>query len=172
MLFNLFFISVYQNALVLMTTFPALVLMHVEVPFGWVDGIAATLMLGFIVYETIADEQQWAFQSTKWKMIGEGKKLEELPAPYSKGFNTTGLWKRSRHPNYFAEQGTWCAFYLFTVGGGIGIVNWSVIGALLLIVLFLGSSAFAEEISAGKYPGYAHYCQTVSRFFPGKPYEG
>ena len=172
MLFNLFFISIYQNALVLMTTFPALVLMNVDVPFGWVDGIASALMLGFIVIETIADEQQWAFQSTKWKMIGEGKKLEELPSPYNKGFNTTGLWNRSRHPNYFAEQGTWCAFYLFTVGGGIGIVNWSVIGALLLIVLFLGSSAFAEEISAGKYPGYANYRQTVSRFFPGKPYQG
>lgn len=170
MLFNLFFISIYQNALVLMTTFPALVLMNVEVPFGWVDGIAAALMLGFIIYETVADEQQWAFQSTKWRMIREGKKLEELPAPYDLGFNTTGLWSRSRHPNYFAEQGTWCAFYVFSIGGGIGIINWSIIGALLLIVLFLGSSAFAEEISAAKYPEYTHYCQTVSRFFPGKKF--
>ena len=168
MLFNLFFISIYQNALVLMTTFPALVLMNVEEPFGWVDGVAAALMLGFILYETVADEQQWAFQSTKWKLIDEGRKLEELPAPYNKGFNTVGLWSRSRHPNYFAEQGTWCAFYVFTIGGGIGIINWSIIGALLLIVLFLGSSAFAEEISAGKYPEYARYCQQVSKFFPGR----
>lgn len=170
MLFNLFFISIYQNTLVLMTTFPALVLMNVELPFGWVDGLAAALMLGFIIYETISDEQQWAFQSTKWKLIGEGRKLEELPAPYNLGFNTTGLWSRSRHPNYFAEQGTWCAFYLFSVGGGIGFINWSIIGALLLIVLFLGSSAFAEEISAGKYPQYANYCQQVPKFFPGKKY--
>ena len=170
MLFNLFFISIYQNTLVLMTAFPALVLMNVELPFGWVDGLAAALMLGFIIYETISDEQQWAFQSTKWKLIGEGKKLEELPAPYNLGFNTTGLWSRSRHPNYFAEQGTWCAFYLFSVGGGIGLINWSIIGALLLIVLFLGSSAFAEEISAGKYPQYANYCQQVPKFFPGKKY--
>ena len=170
MLFNLFFISIYQNTLVLMTAFPALVLMNVELPFGWVDGLAAALMLGFIIYETISDEQQWAFQSTKWKLIGEGKKLEELPAPYNLGFNTTGLWSRSRYPNYFAEQGTWCAFYLFSVGGGIGLINWSIIGALLLIVLFLGSSAFAEEISAGKYPQYANYCQQVPKFFPGKKY--
>jgi steroid 5-alpha reductase family enzyme len=166
MLFNLFFISIYQNVLVLMTTFPALVLMNVDKPFGWLDGIAAALMLGFILYETIADEQQWAFQSTKWKMIKEGKKLEELPAPYNKGFNTTGLWGRSRHPNYFAEQGTWCAFYLFTIAGGIGIINWSIAGALLLIVLFQGSSAFGEEISASKYPEYASYCRKVSKFFP------
>lgn len=170
MIFNLFFISIYQNALVLMTTFPALVLMGVDKPFGLVDGLVSALMLGFIVYETIADEQQWAFQTTKWKMIKEGKKLEELPAPFNKGFNTVGLWNVSRHPNYFAEQGTWFAFYLFTIGGGMSLFNWSIIGALLLIVLFLGSSAFAEEISASKYPEYARYCQLVSRFFPGKKY--
>ena len=172
MLFNLFFISIYQNVLVLMTTFPALVLMNVEVPFGWLDGLAAALMLGFIIYETIADEQQWAFQSTKWKMIREGKKLEELPAPYNKGFNTVGLWGVSRHPNYFAEQGTWCSFYLFTLGCGIGLINWSIAGALLLLVLFQGSSAFGEEISSAKYPEYTRYCQQVSRFFPGKRYQG
>ena len=171
-LFNLFFISIYQNALVLMTTLPALVLMGSDKPFGWMDAVAAALMLGAIVYETVADEQQWRFQSTKWKMLKEGKKLEELPTPYNKGFNTTGLWGISRHPNYFAEQSTWCCFYLFTIAGGIGIINWSLIGALLLIVLFQGSSSFGEEISSAKYPEYARYCQTVSRFFPGKRYEG
>ena len=168
MLFNLFFISIYQNTLVLLTTFPALVLMGVDVPFGWIDAFAAILMLSFIVYETIADEQQWKFQTAKWKMINEGKKLEDLPEPYNKGFNTVGLWSRSRHPNYFAEQGTWCAFYLFTIGGGIGIINWTMAGALLLIVLFLGSSAFAEEISSSKYPLYAQYCTAVNKFFPGR----
>ena len=172
LLFNCFFISLYQNVLVLMITFPALVLMNVSTPFGWGDAVAAALMLGFIVYETVADEQQWSFQSAKWIMIREGKKLEELPAPYNKGFNTQGLWGVSRHPNYFAEQAIWCCLYLFTVSGGVGIVNWSLIGALLLIVLFLGSSAFGEEISASKYPEYQKYCREVSRFFPGKRYQG
>ncbi len=165
-LFDLGFICIYQNALVLMTTFPALVAMRSDKPFGWLDGIAAVLMLGFIVWETVADEQQWAFQTRKWALIGEGKKLEELPAPYNKGFNTTGLWGRSRHPNYFAEQSIWASFYLFSIAAGMGILNWSIIGALLLIVLFQGSSSLAEEISSGKYPGYADYCRSVPRFFP------
>ena len=168
MIFNLFFISIYQNALVLMTTFPALVAMKSATPFGWVDGIAAVLMLGFIIWETVADEQQWAFQTKKWAMLKEGKKLEELPAPYNKGFNTLGLWSRSRHPNYFAEQAIWVAFYVFSIGAGMGIINWSVIGALLLVVLFQGSSSLAEEISGGKYPEYDAYCKSVPRFFPGK----
>ena len=168
MLFDLFFISIYQNALVLMTTLPAVVLMNVDKPFGWIDCIAAALMLFFIVYETVADEQQWKFQTTKWKMLNEGKKLAELPAPYNKGYNTVGLWSKSLHPNYFAEQGTWCAFYIFSIAGGIGygILNWTVIGALLLIALFQGSSAFAEEISASKYPEYAEHCKHMPKFFP------
>ncbi len=166
MLFDLFFISIYQNALILMTTFPALVSMNSTVPFGWVDAVAAVFMLGFILYETIADEQQWAFQTGKWAMINAGQKLEDLPEPYNKGFNTCGLWKLSRHPNYFAEQGTWISFYVFSIGAGIGIFNWSIIGALLLVVLFLGSSALAEQISASKYPEYGRYCETVSKFFP------
>ena len=104
--FDLGFISVYQNALVLMTTFPALVAMRSDRTFGWMDAVAAVLMLAFIVWETVADEQQWRFQTRKWAIINEGRKLEELPAPYNKGFNTTGLWGLSRHPNYFAEQAT------------------------------------------------------------------
>ena len=166
MLFNLFFISIYQNALVLMTTFPALVLMSSDKPFGWMDCVAAALMLGFIIYETVADAQQWRFQTAKWKMLRAGQKLEELPAPYNKGFNTVGLWGVSRHPNYFAEQSIWWCFYLFTIAGGIGIINWSMIGAVLLVVLFLGSSTFAEEISSSKYPEYARYCQEVPRYLP------
>ena len=139
-LFDLFFISIYQNVLVLMTTFPALVAMNSDKPFGWLDAVAAVLMLGFIIWETVADEQQWKFQTRKWAMIKEGKKLEEC-------------------------------FYLFSIAAGIGILNWSVIGALLLVVLFQGSSSLAEEISGGKYPEYEKYCQSVPRFFPGKKYK-
>ena len=166
MLFDLFFISIYQNVLVLMITFPALVSMTSTAPFGWVDAVAAVFVLAFIIYETIADEQQWAFQTNKWAMIKSGQALQDLPEPYNKGFNTTGLWKLSRHPNYFAEQGTWIAFYIFSIGAGIGVFNWSIIGALLLVVLFLGSSALAEQISSSKYPEYDNYCKTVSKFLP------
>lgn len=171
MLFDLLFISVYQNILLLLITFPALVGMSSTAPFGLVDAVAAVLMLGFIIYETVADEQQWAFQSRKWAMIKEGKRLEELPAPYNKGFNTLGLWKVSRHPNYMAEQAIWISLYLFSVGAGAGIVNWSMMGALLLVVLFVASTNLSEGISGGKYPEYKQYQSKVSRFLPGKRYE-
>lgn len=170
MLFDLIFISGYQNAIVLMLTFPALVCMGSTAPFGWIDAVAAVLMFGFIIYETVADEQQWAFHSKKWKMLNAGQKLEDLPAPYNKGFNTIGLWNVSRHPNYLAEQSIWVSLYIFSIGAGIGIINWSMIGALLLIVLFIASTSLAEEISSSKYPEYPDYCKKVNKYFPGKKF--
>ncbi|MCR4829017.1 MAG: DUF1295 domain-containing protein [Bacteroidales bacterium] len=169
-LFDLLFISVYQNILLLLIVMPALVSMNSDVHLGMMDIIASVLMLGFIIYETVADEQQWAFQSKKWKMLKEGKVLDELPSPYSKGFNTRGLWSVSRHPNYMAEQAIWISLYLFSISAGIGIVNWSMIGALLLVVLFVASTSLAEGISSGKYPEYEQYRSVVNKFFPGKRY--
>ena len=169
-IFNFLFISIYQNLLVLLTTLPAVAAMGSSLPFGWLDALAAVLMAGFIAYEAIADVQQWRFQSTKWGMIKSGKKLEDLPAPYNRGFNTSGLWRFSRHPNYLGEQCIWVSFYLFSVAAGAGIINWTICGAVLLILLFLGSSTLGEYISKSKYPEYAQYVKKVNRFIPGRPY--
>lgn len=165
-LFNLFFISIYQNFLVLLTVLPAVIAYDSQVPFRWVDILATVLMIGFITLETVADEQQWAFQTKKWGMINAGASLEDLPAPYNKGFNTIGLWGLSRHPNYLGEQGTWLSFYIFSIAAGASLINWTIAGALLLILLFLGSSTLAEKISASKYPAYIEYKNTHPRYLP------
>lgn len=163
-LFNLFFISIFQNVLILLTTLPAVAAMTSTKSFNYFDIIAIVYMAGAIALETVADKQQWDFQSTKYKLLGEGKKLDELPHPYNKGFNTTGLWNYSRHPNYLGEQSTWVGFYLFSIAAGAGIFNWSVIGVILLIILFIGSSIFAENISSSKYPEYKNYKKKVCRY--------
>lgn len=172
LIFNFLFISIYQNLLVLLTTLPAVAAMGSARPFGWLDLVAAVLMAAAIAYEAVADVQQWRFQSTKWGMIKSGKKLEELPAPYNRGFNTSGLWRVSRHPNYLGEQSIWVSFYIFSIAAGAGILNWSICGAILLILLFLGSSTLGEYISKSKYPEYTNYVKSVNRFFPGRPYRG
>ncbi|MCQ2583703.1 MAG: DUF1295 domain-containing protein [Treponema sp.] len=163
-LFNFFFISIFQNVLILLTTLPAVAAMTSSAGLNYIDVIAIVYMGGAILLETIADKQQWDFQSTKYKLLGEGKNLEELPEPYNKGFNTTGLWKYSRHPNYLGEQSTWVGFFIFSVAAGAGIFNWSAAGVILLIILFIGSSIFAENISSSKYPEYKDYKKKVSRY--------
>ena len=163
-LFNLLFISGYQNILILLFTLPAIVaLQNNEVPLGVFDYAAAGLILFFIAYETLADIQQWNFQNKKLTMIRTGN---ELTGDYQKGFLDKGLWAYSRHPNYFAEQAIWVCFYLFSVAASGQWFNWSIAGCLLLIVLFQGSSSFSEEISAGKYQEYTAYQKRVPRFFP------
>ena len=169
-LFNLFFISIYQNALILLTTFPGLVAMSSSAPLNWIDFTAGGFVLLFLLIETIADEQQWKFQSIKYAMLGEGRKLKDLPEPYRLGFNTVGLWNRARHPNYLGEQGIWFSFYFFSVAAGLFIFNWSILGSMLLILLFFGSTTFAENISKSKYPLYEEYCNKTSCYIPLKRY--
>jgi len=172
-LFNLFFISIYQNALVLAICLPSLACMGSVAPLGVFDYLATGFGFFFIIYEATADEQQMSFQTQKWAMINEGKKLEELPEPFDKGFNTVGLWNYSRHPNYLAEQAFWLVLFLFVIGAGVGkyyVFNWTMIGPLLLVLLFLGSSSMAESISASKYPEYKDYQKVVSKYIPWRKY--
>ena len=163
MLFNLFFISYYQMGLILLFTLPALKSMHGR-PLSGYDWLLAALMTGFVIVETVADQQQWNFHRRKREMAAVGG---ELPEKYRKGFAHTGLWGIVRHPNYTAEQAIWIVFYFFSVSATGRWLNWTVSGAILLVLLFAGSSSFSESISAGKYPGYAEYRKRVPRFLPG-----
>jgi steroid 5-alpha reductase family enzyme len=143
--------------------------MESTVMFSWFDALIAGLLLAFIILETIADKQQMAFQTKKYQLLKEGKRLEDLPSPYNKGFNTDGLWGRSRHPNYFSEQSIWIVVYFFCISAGVTnyiFFNWTLVGSMFLILLFMGSSMFSESISIQKYPDYNDYIKEVPKYVP------
>jgi steroid 5-alpha reductase family enzyme len=172
-LFDLFFISIYQNALVLAICLPMLAVMDSTALFNVLDVIVAALLLGFIILETIADKQQMSFQTKKYELLKQGMSLENLPHPYHMGFNTQGLWGRSRHPNYFSEQSIWVVLYFFCISAGVTsyvLFNWTLVGSMFLILLFIGSSMFSEGISLNKYPAYKDYIHKVSKYVPYKKY--
>lgn len=163
MLFNLFFISLYQNALILGFTLPMLVLFkYPGQPIGAMEIVLALLIAALVVIETVADQQQWNFHQAK----NNQKLTGNLSGIYAEGFVQQGLWRFVRHPNYAAEQAIWVVFYAFSVAASGQFVNWSMAGCLLLLILFQGSSDFSEGISASKYPGYASYQKRVGRFLP------
>jgi steroid 5-alpha reductase family enzyme len=162
LVFNLLFISFYQMGLILLFTLPAVRSMD-GLPLGWADYLLAALIIALIVVETLADQQQWNYHKEKKKAQAAGG---ELPDKYKKGFVHTGLWGLVRHPNYAAEQAIWIVFYFFSVAATGIWLNWSVMGAILLVLLFLGSSSLSESISKGKYPDYAEYLKRVPRFIP------
>ncbi len=162
-LFNVVFIAGIQNVILLLITLPsAAALAHTGAPLGILDAIATALFLLFLAGETIADEQQWRFHQTKKARKSRGE-------PVEREFLTTGLFRFSRHPNFFCEQAIWWSFYLFSVASGAGWLNWSLLGALVLTALFHGSTKFTEELTLAKYPSYADYQKRVSRLLPLPP---
>jgi steroid 5-alpha reductase family enzyme len=162
--FNLLFISFYQNLLILLFSTPLLMAaLYNDTPLGGTDLIAASLMLLFIITETIADNQQYRFQNAKRRI----EPSQELYAEsLRKGFLTEGMWKHVRHPNFASEQAIWISFYLFSVTSSGKWINFTLIGPVLLVILFIGSSAMTEKISSGKYPGYSTYQKEVPKFIP------
>ena len=173
-IFDLLFISIFQNVVVLGITLPAFAVMSSDAPLNVLDIVAAVFMAGALLYEVIADRQQNRFQTKKYEYLNSGMKLEELPEPYNRGFNVTGLWSRSRHPNYIGEQMIWISLYLFTISGGaahFAVFHWTFIGAGLLMLIFLGSSRMAEGISVKKYKEYPDYQRQVFKYLPIKKYK-
>ncbi len=163
LLFNLFFICFYQNTLIFLFTLPVLSgLAENAAPLGAWDYVLAAVYVGLVIMEYIADQQQFDFQTEKYRRINAGEPLGEC----ADGFVQTGLWSKMRHPNYFAEQSIWVVFYLFSVAATGEWLNWTLAGSVLLIILFKGSSDFSEEISAKKYPAYKDYQKRVARFIP------
>jgi len=173
-IFDLGFISFFQNVVVLGITLPAVAVMSSNAPLGVIDIIAGVLMFFALLYEVIADRQQNNFQTKKYEYLNKGMKLEDLPEPYNRGFNITGLWSRSRHPNYIGEQMIWIALYLFVIGAKVahfGVFNWTIFGSMLLVLIFVGSSRMAEGISVAKYKEYPEYQRQVFRYLPIKKYK-
>jgi len=163
MIFNLLFISAYQNVLIFLFTLPILSSLADDTSaLGMADYALAAVYVSLVVIEFIADQQQYDFQTEKHRRLKEGLPLEQ----YEKGFVSTGLWSIVRHPNYACEQAIWVVFYFFSVVATGEWLNWSVAGCVLLIILFKGSSDFSEDISAGKYPEYREYQRRVPRFIP------
>ncbi|HMY35813.1 MAG TPA: DUF1295 domain-containing protein [bacterium] len=78
-----------------------------------------------------------------------------------------GLWKYSRHPNYFFEWLIWVAIFVFACGSPLGWI--SVIGPLLMLYfLFKVTGIPATEAQARRSKGlaYAEYQRTTSAFVP------
>jgi steroid 5-alpha reductase family enzyme len=107
--------------------------------------------LGFLI-EALADRQLARFKSNP---ANRGQLL------------TTGLWKFSRHPNYFGEAVIWWGFYLIALAAGYG---WTVFSPTLMTWLLVRVSGVAMlERTLQHKPGYAEYMRKTSAFIPWFP---
>ncbi|MGO4534051.1 DUF1295 domain-containing protein [Leifsonia sp. 2MCAF36] len=163
-LFNLFFIVIYQNILLLLIALPVWTAYQHRTPLTPLDVILAAVFLAFLTGETIADQQQWRFHQWKSAETAAGRQ----PSPR---FLQSGLFRFSRHPNFFFEQAQWWVVFLFGCVAAGSLLQWTVVGPLLLTGLFVGSTIFTESISRSRYPEYAEYqarTSPVVPWFPGR----
>ena len=160
--FNAGFITVYQNLILLLICLPAYTALQHPTSFGFLDVLATVAFLALLAGETLADQQQWDFHERKYAAIVAGKTPESQ-------FLQTGLFRYSRHPNFFFEQAQWWVIYLFGAIAAGSLFQWTIIGAVLLTLLFVGSTVFTESITKSKYPEYADYQATTSAIVPWFP---
>jgi len=157
-IFNVLFIVLWQNAILVLISLAALTAYdNRETPFGLPDAIVAAAFLALLVGETVADQQQWNFHRAK----ATGSTTDR--------FLTSGLWRYSRHPNFFFEQAQWWVFFLFGAIAAGSLLQWTVAGPVVLTLLFIGSTRFTESITRSKYPEYAQYQATTSAIVPLPP---
>jgi steroid 5-alpha reductase family enzyme len=161
--FNFFFIVLFQNAVLVLIALPAYTaFQHRDTRFSILDIALAVLFVVFLTGETRADNQQWEFQSWKRAEIAAGRE----PSPR---FVQTGLWRFSRHPNVFFENAQWWTIFAFGAVAAGSVLQWTGLGIVLLLAVFLGSTSFTEAITRSKYPEYAGYQRVTSPVVPWFP---
>ncbi|KAJ3180516.1 hypothetical protein HDU87_002025 [Geranomyces variabilis] len=155
--FHVLFITFYQNLLLLLLAMPFASIAQYPSPWTSADSLILAVYAALLLLQTIADQQQWAFHELKARA---GPKIHTQ-------FCTTGLFRYSRHPAFFAEMGMWWCIWAFSCSArGELVYDWMLAGPVLLTALFQGSTAFTEYISVFKYPDYKKYQKTTSRLIP------
>ncbi|KAK4916625.1 hypothetical protein LTR66_017006, partial [Elasticomyces elasticus] len=127
---------------------------------GMVDYICAGSIVTLIGLTWISDQQQWDYQTTKYKYLDTAKYSPRFGFTRDQlelGFCTTGFFAYSRHPNFVCEQCVWWTFYLWSATLADKPYNWTVVGPALYSLVFAGSTPITEYISKSKYPEYEDY---------------
>ena len=101
-----------------------------------------------------------------FEVIGDAQLKTHISDPSKKGtLIQSGLWKYSRHPNYFGDAMLWWGIFLVSVA--VGAPWWTVVGPLLMTYLlrFLSGVPMMEK-RMEKYAGFEQYKQSTSIFIP------
>ena len=123
--------------------------------FGLMAGVGTAVALIGIGFETIGD---WQLNRFRADPANKGKVLD------------TGLWRYTRHPNYFGDACTWWGIWL--IAAETGLAGWiSVIGPLFLtftLTRWSGKPMLEHGLRKSR-PDYVDYVRRTSGFFPLPP---
>jgi steroid 5-alpha reductase family enzyme len=131
---------------------------NAQSPLGWMDAAGVAMWILAIYGEAVADRQLARF---RMRSANKGKVCRD------------GLWRYSRHPNYFFEWLHWWAYVLIGWSAPLGYLT--LLGpATMLLFLFKITGIPPTEANALKSRGdaYREYQRTTSAFFPWPPKKG
>ncbi len=142
-----------QAMLAWLVAMPLLGAVISSAPIGSLDRFGTLLWAFGLVFESVADYQLARFQQR---------------GGAERGVMDSGMWRFSRHPNYFGEFVLWWGIGLIAVAGGAW---WALIGPFLLSVFLLRVSGIAltEKDIATRRPAYQDYMRRTSAFVPWPP---
>jgi steroid 5-alpha reductase family enzyme len=119
-------------------------------PFSLIDFCGVVVFLTGLAFETIGDAQLAKFKketSNKGKLI------------------TQGLWKYTRHPNYFGEAVMWWGLFLLAASGPLGWISIISPVTITYLLLFVSGVPLLEKKYAGR-PDFEEYKKITPVFFP------
>ena len=146
-------IFVFQALLAWIISMPLWVALTVPFQSSVFDNLAVALWLIGMIFESVGD---WQLARFKTNPANRGKVMNR------------GLWRYTRHPNYFGECLIWWGFFLFVIPTGAW---WSILSPLLLTFLLLKFSGVTmlEETIVDRRPAYREYIASTNAFIPGPP---
>lgn len=119
-----------------------------------IDKIGAVIFILGFVMETVAD---WQLQS-----------FRDNPKRVSGSIITSGLWRYSRHPNYFGEALLWWGLFVMTCSLPRGFVYFFSPLLITLLLRYVSGVPLLERHFA-KNPAFQHYMKETSIFVPWFP---
>jgi steroid 5-alpha reductase family enzyme len=152
---SLFTVFLLQGAILWFVSLPLqfAAALNLANPLGWLDA-AGTLVWAFgLCFEAVGD---WQLARFKANPANRGKVMDQ------------GLWRYTRHPNYFGDFCIWWGLYLIASAGGAA---WTIFSPLLMSFLLLKVSGVTllEKDITDRRPDYAAYQARTSSFLPRQP---
>lgn len=150
---SLYLIFGFQALLAWVISLPLLGAICSQRPLGALDACGLIAWLVGFAFEAGGD---WQLARFKADRANVGAVMDR------------GLWRYTRHPNYFGDFLIWWGYYLIALGAGAW---WSLPGPILMSVLLLKVSGVAllEKDIGERRPQYAQYVGRTNAFFPGRP---
>lgn len=150
---SLYLVFGLQGVLAWIISLPLLVAIHADAPLDLLGCLGIGLWLVGMAFEAGGD---WQLARFKADPAHRGKVLD------------SGLWRYTRHPNYFGNALIWWGFFLLALSAGGW---WTVVSPVLMTFLLLKVSGVVllEKDISDRRPEYRAYIQRTNAFFPGPP---